>query len=362
MKVLVSFPGLHRVHRGAEVALEAIGDGLARRDHDVVVHGSGPIRHDRAYRYRRTPVIDRERLSGLPSLPLLREPSSYESLGFNLAALARLRTGRFDATITGGFPWDNLFLRRPARGGRPPHVFVTENGDWPALLDEGDARLFSCDALVCTNPLYLERNRERWNCELIPNGVDVDRFSPGDPDRDRLGLPRDRPLVLIVSALIPSKRVEDGIRAVAALDDAALVVAGVGPLEAEVERLGAELLGPDRFQRRSFAHDDMPALYRSADLLLHLTHVESFGNVYVEAMATGLPVVAHRSVVTEWILPELDGLVDTDDRTALVAALDDHLRAGRDAGAAGRVAAARERFAWSVVAARYEELLERVVG
>lgn len=364
MKVLVSFPGLHRVHRGAEVALEAIGDGLARRGHDVTVVGSGETLDDRAYRYSRIRVIDRDRFSRWPSLPFMRSPSSYESLAFNLALTARHRTSRVDVTLTGGFPWDNLFLRRPVlRGSRPPHVFVTENGDWPALLDEGEARAFSCDGLVCTNPIYFERNRDRWNCALIPNGVDVDRFTPGPDVREELGLPLGRPIVLMVSALIPTKRVADGIRAVAELDDVALVVAGVGPLTEEIDALGAELLGPERFQRRSFDHAVMPSLYRSADVLAHLTHVESFGNIYIEAMATGLPVVAHRSPVTEWILAEDDaGLVDTDDRTALVDALDRAVRVDRAVGRDGRQRAARERFAWPVVAQQYDEFLTDLVG
>ena len=362
MRALVSFPGLHRVPRGAEVALEAVADGLAVRGHDVRVFGTGADRTDRSYRYTRLPAVSRDHFRRWPAVPLLREPSSYESLTFNLAALARHRPGDVDVTLTAGFPWDNLFLRRPVlRGGRPPHVFVTENGDWPALVDKGDARLFGCEGLVCTNPVYLDRNEHRWRCALIPNGVDVERFAPGPAARADLGLPADRPVVLMVSALIESKRIADGIRAVARLDDAVLVVAGVGPLADELDALGHELLG-DRFVRRSFHHDQMPALYRSADLLLHLTLLESFGNVYVEAMATGLPVVAHRSAVTEWILPDHDDLTDTEDPTELVGALERRLAEGRELGAERRVAAAADRFAWPVVAGLYDEFLETIAG
>ena len=122
-------------------------------------------------------------------------------------------------------------LRRPDWSRqRPPHVFVTQNGDWPARANVSEYRLFGCEGLVCTNPDFYESNRARWRCRLIPNGVDCVRFQPGMPQRQELGLPADRLIVLMVSALIPTKRVEIGIEAVSQVADAHLVVAGDGPL------------------------------------------------------------------------------------------------------------------------------------
>ena len=122
-------------------------------------------------------------------------------------------------------------LRRPSsHGHRPQHVFVTENGDWPAYANQSEYRFFSCDGLVCTNPDFYERNRVRWRSKLIPNGVDCSRFSPGPGERGAFGLPKDRLVVLMVSALIPSKFIDVGIEAVSQIPDAHLVVAGTGPL------------------------------------------------------------------------------------------------------------------------------------
>ena len=72
MRALVSFPGLHRVPRGAEVALEAVADGLAVRGHDVRVFGTGADRADRSYRYTRLPAVSRDRFRRWPAVPLLR--------------------------------------------------------------------------------------------------------------------------------------------------------------------------------------------------------------------------------------------------------------------------------------------------
>ena len=148
----------------------------------------------------------------------------------------------FDITVTCAFPWTQWALRRPVLGGhRPQNVFVTQNGDWPAFSNKAEFRFFDCDGLVCTNPDYFERNADRYRCALIPNGVDLDRFHPGPSERERLGLPERGPIVLMVSALIPSKKVAEGMEAVAKVPGANLVVAGDGPVRDEIHKLAGEL-------------------------------------------------------------------------------------------------------------------------
>ena len=173
----------------------------------------------------------------------------------------------------------------------PRHVFVTQNGDWPAYADNSEYRFFGCDGLICTNPDFFDRNKERWRCALIPNGVDTDRFRPGPADRAEFGLPAEGRIVLMVSALIPSKRVDLGVEIVSRIPGCHLVVAGDGPMRHQIDASAARRM-PGRFTRLTVAPERMPALYRSADVFMHLSTDEAFGNVYLEAMACGLPVVA----------------------------------------------------------------------
>lgn len=362
MRVLFCLAGLHRVSRGAEVAFESIARELAAIGDDVTLMGGGRARPDDPYRFVHVPFLDRRHFERWPTGPVLRGAASYEGLSALAGELLRYRPGDYDVTVTCGYPLENWLLRRPtAGGGRPAHVWVTQNGDWPARSTAAEFRWFGCDLLACTNPVYSARNESRWPCALVPNGVDTARFAPGAADRRRFGLPEGRPVVLVVSALDPNKRVPEAIRAVAGVEGAALVVAGDGPLREHVDRMGAELL-PGRFVRTVVPSDQMPALYRSADVVLHTARDESFGNVYVEALASGLPVVAHRSPTTQWILDDHAHLVDTTDHqhlvTALRTALDD---TGADRRGA-RVAEAARRFSWQVVGARYHELLEQAVA
>jgi glycosyltransferase involved in cell wall biosynthesis len=361
MRLLFALPGLHRVNRGAEVAFESIAQEIASEgEHDVKLIGSGFSIAGRAYRFEHVAAISRERFEGWPTLPLFRNEYSYED--FTFAAGLITRRGRTDAdvTVTSNYPYTNWALRAGFFGpSRPAHVFVTQNGDWPAYERRREYRFFSCDGLVCTNPIYWRRNRERWFTKLIPNGIDPTRFRPGPADRSRLGLPENRPIVLMVSALYRGKRIIEGLSTAAKIDDIFCVVAGDGPLRDEVDRLGAALL-PGRFLRRTFPRDLMPLLYRSANVFLHTAIRESFGNVYIEALASGIPVVAHDDEVTRWILGDHGYLVDTTVEQMLLNALRHALLAPVERSRSA-MNFAHERYSWRSIAARYCEFFKEVL-
>lgn len=358
MKLLFALPGFHRYDRGAEVSLLSVADAIARCGDSVTVMGSGNPRTDAAYHYVGVPSIRRERFEHFPAFPPLRSETAWEDASFVPGLLAAYRPKEYDAVLTCSFPFTHWALRRPSRR-KPLQIFVTQNGDWPAYASNSEYRSFACDGLVCTNPDYLERNSSRWNCALIPNGVDLARFSPGPPERARFGLPDDRPIVLMVSAFIATKCVLDGIRAVAQLEDAYLVVAGDGPLRGDGEALAAELL-PGRFRRLSLAAADMPALYRSADVFLHMSLLESFGNVFIEAWASGLPVIGHDTERLRWILgAESQLLCDTEDPKALAGMLRTGL--ARGPARSGTVRGI-ERYSWAAIAKEYRAFIARLLA
>jgi glycosyltransferase involved in cell wall biosynthesis len=359
MRVLFALPGLHRYDRGAELAFISIASELARAGDAVTLVGSGPEREMTPYRFLHVPSIRREKFEHFPSIPVLRDECAYEDLTFAPNFLRRYRPADYDITIGCNYPFSNWVLRLPVLGGRrPPHVFVTENGDWPAFVRESEYRLFGCEGLVCTNPEFFERNKSRWRCRLIPNGVDCERFSPGVPHRDEFGLPPDRLIVLMVSALISSKRVGAGIEAVSRIPDAHLVVAGDGPLRRTIEADAARLL-PGRFTRLSVAPDKMPLLYRSADVFLHLSKNESSSLAFLEAMACGLPVVAHESPQLRWIAGDDEFLLDTENPADVA----DQIKRARNAEPIRqqrRLAKVAD-FSWKKIAHEYREFLQEII-
>lgn len=360
MRIALALPSLHVMARGAEVAFDSIGDALARAGHDTTLIGGGPVPQGRSYEYIRIPYEHRHgrgpSIGGTPLSDLCREAAFARQLSKVLG------DGRFDATIACTFPMVHLACRRHSRREGSAHVWVTQTGDWPARARHETSRLraahyglFDCDGLVCVNPEHYEANRNNYRAALIPNGVDTTRFRPGDRDAARRarGLWADgRKIALMVSSLHPYKRVLEGIQVAAQIDGLSLVVAGSGPLEAEVRAEASRLLSPDRFRIVSLPPDAMPELYRAADVFLHMSLDEPFGIAYVEALAAGLPVVADDNARSRWILDDLAYLPDTTVPADVVTALEAALTDDQASRAAPRLERA-EAFEWDEIARRY---------
>ena len=165
----------------------------------------------------------------------------------------------------------------------------------------------------------------------------------------------------MVSALIESKRVREGIQAAAAIDDTFLVIAGDGPLRDEIDATCATLL-PGRHRRMTLPARRMPELYNSADVLLHMSQAESFGNVYVEGLCSGLPIVGHDYAVTRWILgDDHPGLVDTTHVSAVSRAIGARAP-GWTIGGCPFGRSSSDAVLWSNIARQYHEFLLTVVA
>lgn len=355
LRFLFALPGFHQEERGAEVALLSVAEELARGGDAVTVIGSGPPRPGTPYAYRQVPTINRRRFERMPSFPPFRSETAWEDASFALGLRRAYKPRDFDVAVTCNFPFTHWVLRRGGADG-PRHLYVTQNGNWPAVSDAAEFRFFACDGLVCTNPDFQAETRDRWRTALIPNGIHPDRFEGVEADRATFGLPQHRPVVLMVSAFIETKRVMDGMRATAAIPEAHFVVAGDGPLREEVDRLAADIL-PGRFTRLTLGAAQMPVLYRSADCFLHMSLAEAFGNVYVEAMASGLPIVAHDSPRLRWIVGERDTLCDTQDPPAVIKALRRALERGQ-----GEPEPRAQQFTWPVIARQYRDFARAIVS
>ncbi|MBJ7903292.1 MULTISPECIES: glycosyltransferase family 4 protein [unclassified Streptomyces] len=209
----------------------------------------------------------------------------------------------------------------------------------------------------------------------LPPGVDEKVFHPGSGGaevRARLGL-TDRPVVVCVSRLVPRKGQDTLIRAMprilAAEPDAVLLIVGGGPYERELRRLTREL-GVSNAVRFTGAvpWSELPAHYGAGDVFAMPCRtrrggldVEGLGIVYLEASATGLPVVAGDSGgapdavldgETGWVVRGGEPAETAERITALLA--DEALR--RRMGERGR-AWVEEKWRWDLLAQKLRELL-----
>jgi glycosyltransferase involved in cell wall biosynthesis len=365
MRVLFALPGLHQVDRGAEVAFIEIARGLAKRGHEVTLMGAGEPRPNTEYKFIHCGHVGRKSFEKLPNFPMFRDETAYEELTFAVNLLRKYRPSDFDITAGCSYPFINLALRRPTLGGRrPPYVFITENGDWPAQRHNAEFKLFSCDGLVCINPDFYETNKDNWFSSLIPNGVDSQRFKNALGNRQELGLPEDRKIVLMVSALSDTKRVHVALEAMAKVPDLHLVVAGDGPDRDKI-RNRAEQVIPGRFTNITLPAAKMPMLYHSADVFLHMSLAEAFGNVFIEALASGLPVVAHDISRHRWIVGDYGRLVDTtkiDDVAGALMVEAQRVQICRPVADLEARQNSIMRFDWSVIAEKYDSFFQDVIS
>lgn len=360
MRILIVLPGLHRVLRGAEVAFEELAKQLALIPGcEVTLIGSGQARADDPYHFLHAPCIARESFERWPALPYLRGHYVYEELTFLPGLMRAYQPENYDVTVTCSYPYTNWLLRAKKSKSRPKHIFVTQNGDWMCVGNNAEYKHFSCDGLVCTNPEYFEHNKDKYRAVLIPNGVDPNLFTPGSGNRATFNIPEQSPLALMVSALIPSKRILEGIRCVAKVEGLHLAVAGDGELRTEVNALGEKLLG-NRFHPLKLPREAMPDLYRCADVFLHMSQDEPSANVYIEALATGLPIVTHDRRVTRWTLEDSSILVDTSNEDAVAEGLKLALGAKANSHIQKRRELVERRFSWAALAREYHEFCEAI--
>ncbi len=144
----------------------------------------------------------------------------------------------------------------------------------------------------------------RSRVEVIPLGVDPERFCPGSREaaRAELGLADDAQVVLAVGRIEPLKGLDILIRAAAQVTERSrlqlLIVGGDEAARPEFDRLSAiaEEVGVSDLVRFAGAvgHEALPDYYRAADVVVMPSFSESFGLVAVEAMASGVPVIASR--------------------------------------------------------------------
>lgn len=157
--------------------------------------------------------------------------------------------------------------------------------------------------------LLPHRKKFKVPVEALSNGIDLSRFTPGKAPAEiyaRYGIPKNKPIVLYVGRVDPEKSLEVLIKAFNLVllknPEAHLVVVGDGASRNDLEKL-AEKLGIEKHTHflGRVVGDDLPMLYRTGKVFAITSKTETQSIVVMEAMATGLPVVA----VQAGAIPEL---------------------------------------------------------
>jgi D-inositol-3-phosphate glycosyltransferase len=274
--------------------------------------------------------------------------------------------------------WGTPFVQMFHTLGHMKQRILTHETTMPNQRIQTEAEVMRwADALVAATPaeymqmLWLYR-ADRRKIEIIPPGVDIERFQPGqDPNVPlELGLGRDGQYLLFVGRIEPLKAVDSILHALAILrnndshllNDMCLVIVGGDPKDktdsemVRLQELARELRVSDLV---CFAgardQSQLPAFYANAAAVLMPSDYESFGMAALEAMASGTPVIASQVGGLAYLVRdgETGYLVPVREPQAIAAQIAELLSDPEKCAEMGRRAAeVAQEYAWSKIVDR----------
>jgi glycosyltransferase involved in cell wall biosynthesis len=368
--VLIWRDAAHPEGGGSETYVETIADELSTRDHRVTVFTAlypGAAREE-----RRGPItfIRRGgRFTIYPWAGLL-----YVGGVFGIGPLSRRRLGRPNVIVDvgNGMPFlSKIYARIPVIA----LVFHVHREQWSVVMPPALARIgWWIESWLA--PRVYRRCRyvtisQASRTDLIKLGVDGDRITviySGTPPMIGEPMPRDlHPSLVVLCRLVPHKRVEAALSAVAALREEfpslTLTVAGQGWWEPKLRELTEELGVGDRVSFAGHVSEETKhALFSRSWLALTPSIKEGWGLTIVEAGACGTPTIAMAGAggVTEAVVDGESGLLATDEEH-LRTLVRDLLRDPERREAMGVSAAKHaQSFTWERSGERFAELVDSV--
>ena len=257
------------------------------------------------------PLLDGYRWLHAPNRSPVPRSRGFLSL-INPGLWRLIRTGEFDVVVCYGYRAASFWIAAiAAKWFGSVLVLTTDAHSWdvregskwkealkrlvvPKILSFGDAVLAPSSATAA----HLRRmGVDEQRIFLTPYVVDNQFFArPEDGSRLQLRrswrVPDDAPVALYVAKLVPWKRPQDLLNAVARVEKLHVVLAGSGSLRPELEALVEQRNLSGRVHFLGFVNQSqLPAIYAASDFLVLPSEYEPFGVVVNEAFASGRPAI-----------------------------------------------------------------------
>jgi glycosyltransferase involved in cell wall biosynthesis len=208
------------------------------------------------------------------------------------------------------------------------------------------------------------RTAPSQSISIIPNGINPALFAP---DKDKRYGAASLKLVS-VARLIERKGIQHVFEALSTLNDKniTLTIVGSGNYESDLKQMCDQYSLNERVQFcGALLREELPALYNKSDVFILPSLAESFGIVFAEAMACGLPIIGTKEGgIPDLVKPENGILVKPGDVDGIKNAI---LAMQADTEMRKRMSAANrkmivEHYQWSSVASSYLEVYRKALG
>lgn len=297
------------VDRGVETFAYEISKRLSKKHKITIFQAGSKIQnHDiRTYQIKSFAKIPQATGNILAKIYL--DIQSLKILFFTLKTFSKLGSGKYDVIIPLNGGWQIVLIRIFSIISKSK---ILVSGHAGVGADDAWNIFFHPDvfiALTHAEEKWAKRLTQEVKITTIANGVDLSRFHPKVPAK-KIGL--KKPIVLCSSALVPYKRIDLTIKAVAKTKDLSLLLIGEGQEHGYLDTLGKRLLG-NRYLRLVVPYQEMPNYYRAANVFTLASKTEAFGISYVEAMACNLPVVTTNDESRAEIIGDAGILTDPVD-------------------------------------------------
>ena len=198
-----------------------------------------------------------------------------------------LKKENFDVILNNsGFPcsyWSNKFREKTGI----PFITRARGGGYEEKL----SRYFKPNIMIFLSHFHKNLiDNGNIKTAVIPNAIDT-RLYQKHNTKSKLVTKFEKPLFLSTSALVGYKRNDLCIKAVAKLEKGTLIQTSDGNLRDKTNKLGNTLLGGRYKYLGLISRNELIDLYHSCNVYINASKKEAFGVVYLEAMASGLPIV-----------------------------------------------------------------------
>lgn len=353
IKILFIVPRFGSINRGVETYLSELINNINLDKFEISILSSNHDKMCKNVSLVKYQCLHREYFDWIFRIRLFRKifslfniygSSDFESLTLIIRSFNYLKNSQFDIILPFGGWWSFFISKKLTVSNRTKIIAV---GHASAVKKE----IILSDYFIALTPFSFKEGLSfigEENIRLIPNGVDSSRFFPGRLNVKNTilcvaALTRDKNHILLLNALnkMPS--------------DVRLILVGTGPLEKELKMHPACFSHEVIF--KSTNQDQMPFIYREATVFTLASTYEAFGIVFLEALASGLNVVAFDAPRQRYVIGDPGFYCDVNDSDSYAESLSLAMKIEQSE----KNILSAKRFSWDKIAVDYENFFCEVI-